>query len=214
MKNILLLNYGVTYRVKSKGPACLLKVSPRKTLLEKQVFILNKAFPSATIFIVSGLKQKKIKNLSNYNNVRIIENEKQEDTNCLYSVSLVLDKFKVRDSLFIIPGNTYFKENLFNTFNSKQSQLWLTHQYQELGCTLSDNKIQNVMWTLPNYWSNICYFYKKEFDLLHQIVSDKSLIEKLFLFEAINSIIDKGGNFDAVLKKNKIKFINKISDLQ
>lgn len=212
VKNILLLNYGVTFRLKSKGPACLLKVSPRKTLLDKQISSIKKAFPSSNIIVVTGFKIKTKKKL--YSDIKIIENENIEETNCLYSIALAMADIKIDDSLLVIPGNTYFKDNLFNKFDKTISQLWLTKQYQELGCTVNENKIQHVMWTLTNYWSNISFFTGKELSLLKEIIRTQDGIEKLFLFEAINKIVDVGGEFKAVMKRNKIKFINKMSDLQ
>ena len=213
VKNILLLNYGVTFRLKSKGPACLLKVSPRKTLLDKQIFTLKKSFPHSNIIVVTGFKLKKIKT-SFPKNVRIVENKDFEETNCLYSIALAMEDLEIKDSLLVIPGNTYFKPNLFNKFDKRISQLWLTKQYQELGCVVNEDKIQHVMWTLTNYWTNIGYFTGEELTLLKQMIKTQDGIEKLFLFEAINKIVDAGGKFKAVMKKNKIKFINKISDLQ
>lgn len=211
VKNILLLNYGVTFRLKSKGPACLLKVSPRKTLLDKQITIINKVFPNSNIIVVSNFKNKKIKTYPK--NVNLIENKFSEETNCLYSIALAMQNLEINDSLFIIPGNIYLKSNLFNKFDKSISQLWLTKQYQELGCIVNENKIQHVMWTLQSYWSNIGFFTGKELNLLKHIINTQDDIEKLFLFEAINKIVDSGGEFKAVTKKNKIKFINKISDL-
>lgn len=212
-QNILILNYSVTYRLKSKGPACLLKVSPRRTLLERQIYLLNKSFKKPNIIIVSGFKHKKIKNISENLNVSIIENIDYEKTNCLYNVGLAIQEAQIKKSLLILPGNILFSPSFFNNFDNNYSQLWLTNDYQELGCTINNNKIQNIMWTLPNYWTNISYFTNNEFEFLEDIILNNPNVDKLFLFEAINSIIDKGGIFKPTLKNQQIKLINKATDV-
>lgn len=190
-----------------------MKISNRKTLLERQIFVLNKLCPKANIIVVNGFKYKKTRILLKYSKLEIIENTEIEKTNCLYSIALAIKSLNLQDNLMIIPGNSYFKDNIFNKFDNKKSQLWLTREPQELGCVVNNNRIQNVMWTLPNYWSNIGFFQGEEFIALREMIQNNTMVEKLFLFEAINQIIDDGGQFDGVMKKNKITFINKVSDI-
>lgn len=212
--NILLLNYLPTYRLKSKGPACLLKVKGNKTLVETQIQLLNKVFENPNIVVLTGFKHKKIKSILDPIDISTVENVNFELTNDLYNISLAISNFKLSKSILILPGNILLKATLFNNFNDEESQLWLTNEQQELGCIINEDKIQNVMWTLSNYWSNISYFTNREFELLEEIAYKEENINKLFLFEAINSIIDAGGIFKPIIKKQKIQYINKISDVK
>jgi len=208
--NILLLNNNPTFRSKSKGPQCLFKVTPRRTILEKQIQILNRSFKGCQISIIEDYKNKKIKNIiKSISNVSIIENQYFDITNCLYNISLGL--YKNIDDLLILPGNTYFPPNIFNGFNRKHSQIWITNEIYDIGCSINNGLIENIMWGLPNYWTNIGYFTGKELEMLKNICN-KENIKKLFFFEGINYCINNGGEFHAVYKNN-ITMINKSLDV-
>jgi hypothetical protein len=72
---------------------------------------------------------------------------------------------------------------------------------EEVGCTITEDKVENVLYDLPNKWAQIAYFVGKELKLLQQLAYNP-MNEKLFGFEAINEIINRGGIFYAAKPKN------------
>ena len=199
--------------IKSYGAKPLYIVNLKKNVLDKQIDVINRAFKNPTITIISGFKHKGVKKyVTKWNNVEIIENKTFEENGEIYSLSLILDKIK--DSLLLIQNNVIFKHHIFNKFKRNRSQLFLSNNHQfELGCTLNNNLIQNISWSLPNYWTNISYFVETELELLkwicNPIHTPSKNMNKLFLMEGINFIIDHQGKFVANFVKSKIFLLDK-----
>ena len=209
--NIIIINSGVSHRTKSFGPVCLFSITPRKTLIERQIDIFNSLMPRAKIDTIVGFKSKRIrKHLENIN-INILENPDFEYTNDLYSLGLLLDNIK--DKLLIVPGNIVFKKNLFRDFDKKKSQIWINkYQVSELGCTITNNKIENIMWSLTNYLSGLYFLTGAELDSFKEICKDPKT-HKWFIFEGINHIIKNGGKIMPNYTKSITYHINNILEL-
>ena len=66
----------------------------------------------------------------------------------------------------------------------------------EVGCIVDgDYKLENMMYDLPDKWGQIAYFQGKELRYLKEIVWNRNN-SRLFGFEVINKIIEKGGTFE------------------
>lgn len=212
MMNILILDNNLFFRSKSKGPVCLLNISAHKTVIEKQIEILNQVFPKNKIIIITGTKSKKIEELLiNHKNISIVENKEYDITNCLFNIKLGIEKFDT--SVLIIPSNIIFNKYLFKNFNKRESQILLTKQHQEVGCIINNSNIENIMWGLPNYWTKIAFFINKEFELL-KYISSQEITKKWFFLEGINFILEKGANIKGVTVNSKILVINKLNDIK
>lgn len=201
--NIILFHSTNEYR-KSSGPPCLYLCSKEKTVLEKQLLELHKAFKNPKITIISDCKPKKIKNITdNFPNISF--KEITPDINELYNIyPIIMD---IADKCIIINNNIIFNHKIFQNLDKNRSQLFLSNEHVlELGCTLTNNIIQHVSWALPLSWINIGFFCNKELSLL-KYISSLPKNKNLFFFEGINWIIKSGGEIHGKLIKNKIKII-------
>lgn len=210
--NILILDNNLFFKSKSKGPVCLLNITANKTIVEKQIEILNQVFDKNKITIISGTKSNKIEELFiNHKNVIVIENDEYDITNCLFNIKLGIEPFD--DSVLIIPSNLIFNKSFFKNLNIQESQIFLTKQPQEIGCILNQSNIENIMWGLPNYWTQVGFFTGKEFELLKYIANQNNT-KRWFFLEGLNFILNHGANIKAVLTTSKIFTITKLNDLK
>lgn len=208
--NIVLLHASNLNIVKSYGPQCLYQVD-QTTVLSSQIETINQSFKNPNIIIVAGFKYKKIKShVKDYNNVLVIENTQYEHTNDLYSIYLAMPHLV--NNVLIINDNIIFNQTLFNKFKKYQSHLFITNkQTSDIGCILDKHsQINNVSWGLSNYWTNISFFYKNEFEMLKKI-ANSTKTSKWFLMEAINNIIKHDGIFLGKEINTKIKIIDKMN---
>lgn len=206
--NIILLHASNYNYIKTYGPRCLYRVE-NTTVLDKQIDALNKVFKDTNIFVVTGFKSKKIKyHLKHHKNVFVIENIKYEDTNDLYSLSLGIEY--IDNHVLIIQDNIIFKPVLFNKFKTDVSKLFLSHNQKfELGCIVDKtNYINNISWGLKNYWTNMVYIKNHELLLLKELCKNP-IIQKWFLVEGLNWIIDNHGQFTIEFINSHITLVNK-----
>lgn len=207
--NIIILNSSLS--TKTKNPPCLFKCSNKQTLLEKQIKILNKSFNNPNIYIIVGVKYKKIKSLiDQFANVSIIENLEFETTSCLYNIGLIQ---KITSPVLILQDNILFSETIFKNLNTDISQIWISKESQDIGCVINNEKIEHMMFDLPNYWGNISLLTNFEFKLLQDLYHSNQVIDKWFLLEGLNWIIENGGHIQPIYRKGKITTIRKFSDL-
>ena len=83
----------------------------------------------------------------------------------------------------------------------------------EVGCIVVNDRLEQMLPDIPNKWSQISFFAGRELEILKKIAWDRKK-ETYFGFEAINSIIDKGGTFNAhKIRGSKIIDIDCSKDL-
>ena len=76
-----------------------------------------------------------------------------------------------------------------------------------MGCIADgDHKLEHMMYDLPDKWGQIAYFQGLELGYLKEIVWNRNN-SRLFGFEVINKIIERGGTFECQ-KTEKIKLID------
>ena len=86
---------------------------------------------------------------------------------------------------------------------------------EEVGCIINGKGyLEHMMYDLPYKWSQISYFQGKELDYLKQIVWNRDN-SRLFGFEIINKIIEKGGRFKCeYIESIKIIDVDTSKDIQ
>ncbi|HAI44034.1 MAG TPA: hypothetical protein DCM40_41005, partial [Maribacter sp.] len=78
---------------------------------------------------------------------------------------------------------------------------------REVGCIVSaDDTLSNMMYDLDLKWNQIIYLQSKELDIFKTICK-KRKNNKLFLFEIINKVIDKGGKIKCIVN-DEVKVID------
>jgi CTP:phosphocholine cytidylyltransferase-like protein len=210
---IIILGAGCSSRTKYIGNKSLVNIK-NVTLIDRQLDILNKTFNKKDIILVTGFEAEKVLNYTKNYNIIKIENENYDKTNISRSIAIGLRACN-NDSILLIYGDLFFNKELLNIPYKKESFLICcnTMTDNEVGCTINKNIVENVFYDLPNKWAQISYFTGNELELLKKIVYDRNN-DRLFGYEIINKIIDKGGIFKAIEPPNSYsQDIDTIKDL-
>lgn len=190
---------GAGTRMKSYGPKCLLKVGG-ESILERQIKMIRHAFKNPEIIVVGGFEALKIKKQLP-DTVTFVENKHFEHTNVVYSISLGMTKATTRNIIVVYGDLVFNAEALsFPLQNSSSLILSDTMHKDEVGCTVNDNRIENMMYDLYPKWSQIMFLTGLELDLFMARVTERSC-SRMLGFEIINKIIVDGGVFNAITPK-------------
>lgn len=190
--NAIILNAGVSTRMKTYEPRALLKIN-NSTLIETQYCILKQAGFNQ-IRTVVGYKAEKLIKKINHLPIEIIKNDNYEETNNGYSLKLA---YKNSDKkVLLVHGDILFDLNSIS-FNKNESCLVVDRanrmKSKEVGAVCSDT-VTNLSYGIPTKWCQIAFFTGKEFELLYEVLMTTDTKNKLS-FELINKIIEKGGIF-------------------
>ena len=212
--SIIIPAAGQGLRMKAKGPISLLPIN-KTTIIKNQLRILYHRFKTEKeVVLVTGLYADKVMN-NTPNDIIKIENEYYETTNVIRSIGLGL-RAATTNRVLVIYGDLVFNISALR-HDFKQSCVIMaknTMSNNEIGGTVVNGKLSQLSYDLPHKWAQIAYYTGKELKLLKQIVWDRNK-KNLFGFEAINSIMSKGGNFKAIQPKRiKVNDVDTFADLQ
>jgi choline kinase len=205
---------GIGSRMKSYGPKPLIRVG-NQSLVRRQIEILRDCFYSPEIVVVSGYESCKVMN-SLPNNIIKIENERYSETNVSRSIALGL-RACTREKVLIVYGDLLFNKDTFKNINLASSCLFIDESgcmtKDEVGCNISNKKVQYLIPDIGNKWAQIIYLKGRELELFSKNVFNRDNDRK-FGFEIINNCIEKGGAFDIISPKNmRITDIDTSKDL-
>lgn len=186
------------YRMKSYGSPSLLKLGCY-TLLDIQIKAIKTKFRAPEIVLCTGYESNKvvkyIKSKYPSENIRVVENQMFEHSNCCESLRLCVNNINT-DSLLIFNGELVLYPELVNL--DYESSFVLCHQPKtkktnmEIGAVCDDKGyLTNMDFGLPHAWNEIFYLdTKKEIDFLRKILWSDTFKNKL-VFEAINEVKDR-----------------------
>jgi len=125
-----------------------------------------------------------------------VENELYEDTNVARSIGLALRAINHVERVLIIYGDLVFDKEALRVLTYDTSSVFALDNFigeEEVGCIINEEgNLGHMMYDLPRKWSQIAYFQGKELEYLKEIVWNRNN-SKLFGFEIINKVIEKGG---------------------
>lgn len=185
---------GAGKRMLSYGAKCLIDLNNQHTIISRQLELIKNTLSPKEIIIIGGHEAQKVFKHTP-ENIKKVENELHSETNVLRSIGMGLRVIST-DFVCVIYGDLVFSQNAIN-FPLSRSLLVLDNggmNEEEVGVTVCDGEVEHLFYDLPKKWGQIGFFAGRELKLLKSIAynSDKF---KLYGFEAINEIIDKGGRF-------------------
>lgn len=213
--SIIIPAAGQGLRMKSYGAKSLIKLSPNLNVIQNQLNIISQKFRYYEVILVTGFQAQRVMR-ETPNDIIKIENERYEDTNVCRSIGIGL-RAATTNRVLIIYGDLVFNAQALNVKFNKGSSLIIdssnTMTHNEVGCTITDSFVDQVLYELPNRWSQIAFFVDDELEMLKQITWNPDN-ERLYGFEAINQIIDAGGKFRAIYPEGiKVNDIDTSKDI-
>lgn len=215
--SIILLNAAPGYCMKSYGPKCLLKINDNVSVIEAQIEILKRCYPNSEIISTIGFEAEKVVKRG-VKNVRYVENQLFESTHTVEEIKLALNNCET-DDVMIIYGDVVFNQQAVDNITKDGSTLVCVnnHNLDEdgIGVTMNNDNASILSYGINPKWSYIVYFCGKELNSLRRISMDKEKA-KLYPFELINLILEKGSNKIKVFtpSNGKIMKIESIKDVR
>ncbi len=208
---------GIGKRMKSRGPKGLFEVYRGMSVLELQIRTILKVYPNADIIIVGGFQCDKIrKELWGIFPVRIVCNNDYETTNVMHSIRIGMSAM-LTGSLLIIHGDLVFNEQTITGLVDKTSALLIAGtklDKSKVGIGHQDGLVTNLSHALSCKWGQMAYMCGKELEMFTALTWNSKKSSQLFLYEALNYIIEHHGTFLAHYPKDaKIVEIDNYSDL-
>jgi len=200
-----ILSAGIGNKIKSYEPRSLIKVGS-DSLLSYQVNLINNLFTAPEIIVGVGVGANKImKKGYPKDSVRLVENQNYSSTGSFETLRLVVNNCTT-DTLLIMHGDLYFNAATLDSLDYSKSFVIVDSSgmlsKKEVGVTSVRDKATILSHGLPMKWGQIAYFCGKEFQLLKNVCNKSSEDTKKFLsFEALNMVINKGGNLYTVEPK-------------
>ena len=198
---------GTGRRMKTYGPKPMINIG-KKTILQRQIDIIKEYFKSVRFIIVTGFESDKLIQNSPKDFIKL-ENELYKETNVARSVSIALNAVE-SDRVLVLMGDLVFSKEaigMLDYSSSCTSASIDSYREAEVGCIISKNGVLlNMMYDLELKWNQIVYLQGKELKLFKEACT-KRKNKKLFLFEIMNKVIDKGGKIKCIIN-DKIKVID------
>lgn len=197
-----LFSYGITKGMKSFGPIGLLKKNQySKELILQQIDHLRQIFGPTDIYIITGFGEDKLyKKISHKKYITTISNPEYNNRNYGYATRLFMenikDKLKDYHGIFFMDSNILIK----NLSYKKKNHSWVVAQKHRqhknnkndfLGLTIdSDNTLRYLFYNMGNIgWCKS--FYLTSSDIQTMIKHENLYHDNMFLFEIINTCIEK-----------------------
>lgn len=215
LSNVLLLIPEITKGMKSLGSKALLHINKNLTVIDYQILYIKKYYKNASIKIITGFDNDRlVKHTKKYSNVDIYHNPDYNDYNQTEFVVRYIKKYKPNNFLLINNG-VLLKEKL--SIDTNQSSVFILPKKRH-GFSIGSqfrSDIKYLFYDLEYQWSECVFFSSSTIVAINEISKIKKL-HNLFLFELINTLIEKRANIGASVLTNpkNIFKVNIIGDMK
>lgn len=189
--SVIIMGANVGYRMKSYGPQSLFRVDG-KTLIQRQVDILQKKIPGCDIVLVTGYyADKVIKNRPDC--VRIVENVLYTETNEVEQLRLAFNNI-LTESALIISADMVFDFNTIKPLTFDRSSMIVESQNmiskENIGVTVVNGEVTIMNYCLGTKWCHMTYLTGKEFKIIKQLCTDKNRA-RMYFSEVLNVMLER-----------------------
>jgi hypothetical protein len=211
----IILAQEITKGMKSIGSKALLEISKNLTILEYQIQYLKKCYYPIEIYICTGFEHEKIIKLtSKYKNIYYSYNEQYEEENQAGGLIKCIKKYNISNGALILNNGFIPLEKI--PINKNKSSIQVTDKTLkipfQIGAIDSKN-LSYLFYGLPFKWTESIFLNKQSLTELVE-VSESKICNKLFLFELINILMDRGITIDAqYINRNLPIKLNSIKEL-
>jgi choline kinase len=196
---VIIPSAGEGRRMKSYGPKSLIDLT-RENILQRQIRIINKVLDNVSFIMVAGFDCDKLMD-SCPDYFLKLENESYDITNVSRSISLALRAVKT-ERVLIVYGDLVFNDLALSRMDYSTSCTSASrdeYRQHEVGCIVgADGNMVNMMYDLETKWNQILYLEGNELSLFKKICQERKN-KKLFGFEILNKVIDRGGKIKCIV---------------
>ncbi len=219
---VVLLSENHGYRMKSKGAIPLVDINGT-ILLDRQINAIKAVFQNFEIILCCGYDagavfehvKEKYRNL----NIRIVENQVYENSNCCESARLAINN-TLNNKIVLCNGSVLLLAEHLRAIDLEKSSILIQAANKKLedfsiGVVSQDEKVQNMsLGVKEKKWLELCYLSTRhDVKALHGIVASLEFKNR-FLFEAINEFIKSKNLTTVEIEKIKSYKIHSIKSLK
>jgi CDP-glycerol glycerophosphotransferase len=180
-------------RMKRYGPKALIPLKDGRTVVRRQIDVVRQSYPGADVVVVVGHDAERVvKTLPS--GVRVVENERHEQTSVVRSIGLGL-RATAADRVLVVYGDLVFNRPAVAEL-PQASCLLVDRSGQvpagEVGVTLDGDVVVHLDYGLPVKWASIAMLTGRELHLMKAVCSRKDR-HRVLTYEVLNEVIDRGG---------------------
>jgi len=194
---VVLLSENHGYRMKSKGAIPLVDINGI-TLLDRQINAIKAVFQNFEIILCCGYDAgavfEHVKGKYQNLNIRIVENQVYENSNCCESARLAINN-TLNNKIILCNGSVLLLAEHLRAISLETSSILTQRASKKLedfsiGVVSQDEKVQNMSLGVKEIkWLELCYLSTRhDVKALHSIATSLEFKSR-FLFEAINEFI-------------------------
>ncbi len=180
----------------------LIHLASNEYLLERQIRLIRQQYKNPEIIIITGFQSEKIIPIIP-KRIKIVENQHFEQTSVVKSIDMGL-KVASYDETIIVYGDTVFNSFVLPKLEINSSIVVDTvgqMKDDEVGLNIIDGQAIYFSYGFKPKWANIIYIGKNDIDRFRDMVAAKES-KRLFTFEILNKMIDKGCYIECIEPKN------------
>lgn len=219
---VVLLSENHGYRMKSKGAIPLVDINGI-TLLDRQINAIKAVFQNFEIILCCGYDAgavfQHVKEKYNSLDIRIVENQVYENSNCCESARLAINN-TLNNKIILCNGSVLLLSEHLRSIDLEKSSILVQSPDKKMedfniGVVSQDDKVQNMSLAVrEKKWLELCYLSTK-----HDVASFYKIIQSIdfknrFLFEAINEFIKSKNLATTEVEKVKSYKIHSIKSLK
>lgn len=214
--SVILLNGLPDKKIKSIGNRCLIQITKNKNILDYHIKTIHKIFKNPQIILTCcAFDSKKLKKYveNKYPNIIYIDHDVDDFTNIGTGLGLALQKAAIQNNCLIMNTNNILNKLAIQKIKDNINNSFILYEQQRgaVGLLHEENRLINCYYDLPNTLYDLLYINCKQFEAVPRDLD----ISKLYLFEIINSYLEKGLNFMPVkINKSSITVINSIKTIE
>jgi choline kinase len=192
---------GVGRRMKSYGPKALIDLGGM-TVLERQLYIAQEAYPKSEIFVICGFEKDKVeKHVKDWRknraigskDISVVYNDKYEQYGISYGISLAY-QISCNKNCIIMYGDLVFNKEAFN-FDFFRSGVVIDNfkqfKQQEVGVNIVNGLTTRFSYSFATKWAQIAYLSSYEAGQFCRLAREGSNLKKM-PHELFNIMIDSG----------------------
>lgn len=195
--DVCFILYGSRYaaNMKSFSIKQLYKNFYNKTLISLQLDAILSVYPNAEIILVIGNDGDRVLKLEDHR-VRFVENQLSQDTNEVEDIRIALNNTHCKNA-FLINSDLYFNKSSLIDITSSTILYDTRNQLDnfEMGVVVTNNLATHLDFKLDKKWCNIVSLYGESLKAFKTVCNRNN--NKLFLFEIINTMLDRGVKIEA-----------------
>lgn len=195
--DIIIPAAGLGKRMKSYGPKPLIKIKKNLRIIDHQIKMIKEVIPNSQIILVCGFESQALMD-NTPDHIIKVENEMFCETNVVRSIGMGLRAS--RREVLIIYGDLIFNTACLENLNYNKSSIIVGNNIMknsEVGCVVNrKEKVENLMYDLEEKWGQMIFLKGRELAQFKEVCWNPDNY-RMFGFEALNEVIEKGGLINA-----------------